>query len=365
MERAIGIITTNYSSVNPSELTASRPPASVPVLGRFRMVDFMLSSMVNSGIRTVGMILPYKYRSLVDHISRLKDWSLDRKQGGLFFLPGTAFGSTSFEARFLIRDLLDNEVILEKAHEPYVVLAAANIIMNIDLGEVIEAHAASGAEVTMVCTEAKEADKALLTLKIDDGHVRGIKFGVEEHDVAFLDCCVMSVDSLRGFLAAYKAEDYLDLFEAMERDMGRLDVRPYFYEGEALPVFSLETYYKNNMKFLDEGMLQEMFNNDRPIQTKAQDIPPAKYEQGSKVKRSIVSGGCQIAGTVEDSLLSRLVIVEPGAVVRRSIILQSCVIGAGAHIEDAIIDKDNVIPAGTELKGTPEAIFLYGKGSIS
>ena len=114
MDRCIGLITTNYSLKNPSALTESRPPAALPIAGRYRMVDFALSNMVNAGMRTVGLILPSNYRALMDHVESGKDWSLDRKHGGLFNLPGSAFGSTRSGARFLIRDLIDNRVFLDR-----------------------------------------------------------------------------------------------------------------------------------------------------------------------------------------------------------------------------------------------------------
>ena len=94
METAVGLITTNYSVKHPSVLTKLRPAAAVPFLGRYRLVDFPLSNMVNSGIETVGVIMPYNYRSVVDHLYTGKEWGLDRKKGGLFLMPGSAFGTS-------------------------------------------------------------------------------------------------------------------------------------------------------------------------------------------------------------------------------------------------------------------------------
>ena len=93
MEKLLGIITANYSTKYPTVLSEARPVASMPFLGRYRVVDFALSNMVNSGVRTVGMVMPYNYRSLIDHVGSGKPWMLDRKGGGLFVLPGSAFGT--------------------------------------------------------------------------------------------------------------------------------------------------------------------------------------------------------------------------------------------------------------------------------
>ena len=317
MERAIGIITTNYAVANASPLTATRPPASVPVAGRYRAVDFILSCMVDADIRTIGMILPVHYRSLVDHISRFKDWSLDKKQGGLFFLPGSAFGSTRTGGRFLIRDLIDNRVILDKADEKYVVLAAANIIMNINLNQLIAEHVASGADITMAVQDVVRDNNALMACTIEEDRITGFRMGCTMGQIASLDCCVMSIDMLNSLLRWYSANDYMDLFQALIPDLNRVKVYPYFYEGKAMSLFSLKAYYDNSMSFLDTDTYSQIFLDERPILTKAHDLPPAKYEPGSKVRHSLVSGGCQIAGTVEDSILSRTVVVEPGAVVKR------------------------------------------------
>ena len=112
MQKVIGLITANYSTKKPCELAVSRPMASLPYGGRYRTIDFALSNMVNCGIRTVGLVMPYNYRSLIDHVDSGKDWMLDRKNGGLFILPGTAFGTSRTGSRFLIRDLANNRVFI-------------------------------------------------------------------------------------------------------------------------------------------------------------------------------------------------------------------------------------------------------------
>ncbi len=354
MQRAFGIITTNYSTLTPSPLSAVRPPAAMPVAGRYRMLDFMLSSMVNCGMRSVGMILPYNYRSVIDHVSSGKDWSLDRKQGGLFLLPGSAFGSARSGARLLIRDLEANRVILEKAGRNHVVLAAASVIMNMDISAFIDAHIQSGADVSVCCKTATNSNSALMGFELEDGQVSGVKMGVEEGDTAFLDCCVMAVDTLYTLLDWYRAVDYLDLFEALAGDLSRVSVRPYYYEGIAMPVFSLQDYFSTSMRFLDPEITRQIFRADRPIHTKAHDNPPAKYEPGATVHHSLVAGGCRIAGTVEDSVIARSVVVEPGAVVKKAIIMQSCVIKSGANLEHVIVDRDNIIAPDTVILVQPK-----------
>ena len=150
MEKVIGLVTCNYSAKESGPLSASRPVASMPFLGRYRLVDFALSNLVNCGIRTVGMVMPYNYRSLIDHVGSGKDWDLDRKNGGLFVLPGSAFGTSRTGARFLLRDLVHNKVFFTRSTADAVILTSANFVYNIDLDEVYAAHKESGADVTVV-----------------------------------------------------------------------------------------------------------------------------------------------------------------------------------------------------------------------
>ena len=154
MPKAIGLVTCNYTTASNDDVFSGRPVASMPYLGRYRLVDFALSNMVNAGIRNVGMIMPNNYRSLVDHVGSGKDWDLDRKNGGLFIMPGTAFGTSRTGARFLIRDLVQNREFFTKNNEKYVVLATANFICNVDIKKLIADHEASGANITVLTKKA-------------------------------------------------------------------------------------------------------------------------------------------------------------------------------------------------------------------
>ena len=133
--KAIGYITANYSSTYGSVLLKDRPIASVPFLGRYRLIDFPLSNMMNAGIKTVGVVMPGNYRSLIDHVGSGKDWGLDRKKGGLFMVPGNAYGTTKGGMRFLLRDIISNKTLFQRSDKPYVVMMGTNIIFNMDLLE--------------------------------------------------------------------------------------------------------------------------------------------------------------------------------------------------------------------------------------
>ena len=171
MDKAIGIINANYDTPDLKELINGRTAASVPFGGRYRMIDFALSNMVNADITSVGIITPYKYRSLLDHVGAGSEWNLDRKNGGLFVLPGSVFGISSPGARFLLRDFRRNMVFLSRAQAQYVVITTANVIANMDYSALIEQHEKSGADVTMATITATEADKDLMGVELEAGKV--------------------------------------------------------------------------------------------------------------------------------------------------------------------------------------------------
>ena len=193
--------------------------------------------------------------------------------------------------------------------------------------------------------------------------MKGVHNGVKFGECMFLDCFVISRKLLLDMFEWYAPTDYLDIFEAMAGDFGRINVQTFEFKGYVAPIFTKRDYYKSNMAMLDMDVQDDLFPEERSIKTKAHDTPPAKNEVGSRVTNSRVSSGCRIYGNVSDSILGRDVIVEPGATVRSAIIMQGCVIKTGARVENAIVDRNNVVSAGTELRGTPEDVLVKEKPS--
>ena len=361
--KVIGIITCNYSSTNAAEFTADRPIAATPFAGRYRLVDFAMSNIINYGVRTLGMIMPHNYRSLIDHVGAGKDWDLDRKNGGLFVLPGSAFGTARRGSRFLLLDLMQNKAILTRNLHGYVVLSSANFVYNFDLGKLVDEHIANGADITVLTQKAPSANTDVVAFDVEDGEVKGMKFGVEAGEDAFLDCFIIKRSLLLDMLDWYAAEDHLDLFEAIFANSNPVVIKALEFDGYCAPVFDKATFYGASMDLRDPKVAAQLFLPDRFVKTKSHDTSPAKFEVGSKVAGSLVSAGCRIYGEVKGSVLSRNVIVEAGAQVTDSIVMQGCVIKSGARVENAIVDRNNVVPAGTELRGTPDDLFIKEKAA--
>lgn len=365
MAKVVGLITTNYTVHHPSPFVEGiRPVAAVPFLGRYRLIDFTLSNMVNAGLRTVGLVMPDNYRPVIDHVGAGKDWGLDRKNGGLFPLPGSSFGTSRAGGRFLIRDFESNRDFLRRSKSDYVIVSGCNFVYTADLRKIVDAHIESGADITLVTYRAMEDSEDINSVVKDDkGEFAGIKSGSAFGDAAFMDLFVIATRKLEELLDWYKNVDHLDLFEALARDLGMVKVSTYSYEGYVAPVFSKEEYFKRSMELLDPSVSSQLFVADLPVMTKAHDTTPAKYEPGAHVANSLVSSGTKIYGSVKNSIIGRACVIEPGATVTNAILVRSVRVLSGAHIENAIIDRNNDIAAGTELRGTSDAVLVLPKGN--
>ncbi len=361
MNRVIGIIAANYATEKLGRLTEERTIASLPYGGRYRMIDFALSNMVNSGIDTVGVITPYKYRSILDHVGAGKAWGLDRKRGGLFILPGSVYGVAQADFALTLRDLRRNLVYLMRSPAEYVLLTSVSVVCNMDYRALLQRHIETGADLTVAYNIADAADPAQMAFQMDGERVTSLRRGVEAGDRAFLDCFVISRALLLRMLDWYKAVDYLDFFEALTGDLEKYRICAMRFDGYARSIQNLQEYFRYSMDLLDTRVSDELFSEEAPIMTKMQDSPPTKYLHDARVQNSLIPAGCVIEGTVEGSILFRGVKVGRGAVVKNSIIMQSCVLEEGACVENAMIDRGNVIAAGTVIRGTAGAAFVKEK----
>ncbi len=351
MNRMLGIITANYSGTDLGCLTAERPVASLPVAGRYRLVDFPLSNMRNSNIMTVGLIAPFHYRSLLDHVGVGKAWQLSRKVGGLFVLPGSSYGLKADPDKFLLRDFLENRAILDRAREDVVVVTSANWIFNIDYRDVLEKHMASGADVTMIYKKNFQANRpgSVFLKQNDQGEVTGLSSSGED---CFLDTFLINRSLLLSFLGWYGTVNHFDLVTDIFREnFGRMKAQGYAFDGYAGEIDTMEDYLRVNSEFLNADVRSQIFRRDRPIQTKVQDNTPTKYADDAKVSNVLIPTGCIIDGTVENSVLSRGVEIAAGAVVRNCVLLPHTKVGPGSVLENVVCDKNVKISGNIHISG--------------
>jgi glucose-1-phosphate adenylyltransferase len=364
MKKMIGLISANFSNDSFAQLTRDRPVASLPFGGRYRLVDFPLSNMVNSGIYTVGLITPYMYRSIMDHVGVGKEWSLNRKVGGMFILPGSIFGMKNVQGKFLLRDIIQNRAYLERGQSELIVVSGCGKVYNIDFCSVADAHTEKNADITLIYkyTQVTSETKELFLGVDGSGMVSTAAEATSGEGNCFLDAFIINRELLFKLIEWYESTSYRDLTDIIIENLSHFKVYGYAFEGYMGIADSVISYMRCNQDLLNPEVSRELFRPERPIKTKTQDSPPAKYLMDSNVKNSLVSSGCIIKGTVINSIIFRGVTVEQGVVVKNCVIMQNTVIHKDSILENVICDKYAVIREGVKLYGNSSVPILVGKG---
>ena len=361
-KKALGLIFPNSYDNWVPELVNVRLMASIPFASRYRMVDFVLSSMANSGIDNISVIVKKNYHSLMDHLGSGREWDLVRKHGGLnIFPPFMESDSRAYLGRAgALANTLD---FLRSQKEKYVVMTDSNIAVNFDFSKMIDAHIESGADITVAYNEQELPANFLYheandrdhyyTLNINNGRVEKILINAKDKGVQNFSMSMYVVE--RELLINLINEASLRGNEYFERDvlipqLSKLNVQAYKYEGYLARITGMKSYFDENMKLLDDYNVDALFEG-APIYTKIRDDNPTRYIDGAKVKNTMAADGCVIEGEVENCVLFRGVKIAKGAVVKNCVLMQDTVVEAGANVEYTITDKDVVITAGKELKG--------------
>ena len=362
--KTIGLISANYVGSRFAELTENRTLASLPYGGRYRLIDFALSNMVNSGITTVGIIAPYNSGSLIDHIGIGNPWSLGRKSGGLFLMPGSVYGVHSSGSRFLLRDMIVNRKFFERDNADYVVMTGSSDVCNMDYEPAIKEHAKSGNPVTMIYKKVPRGEDytGYFLDRDEDGMVSAIRtenYGWADY---FTDCLIVDRDFMIDFLNWFGALDYMDMIDLIRDNLDSIDVGTYEFKGYLGKINSSSDLLKVNQDIFDYDIRNEVFcDPERMIYTKTQDEAPAFYLPGSEVRNSVIAAGCRIEGRVENSVIFRSVNIAKGAVVKNSVIMMHGEIGEGAVLDNVICDKYVTIGEGIKIFGGGGEPIIIGK----
>ena len=365
MNRTIGLVTTNYNITGFGELSEQRAAACVPFGGRYRLLDFALSNLVNSRIMTVGLITPYYYRSILDHVGAGKEWGLDRKDGGLYVLPGSAYGFRDTEGRFLFRDFIHNLTYFQRGDGDYILATCGTMVANIDFQPMIARHELTGDNVTLLCRRVKpgETRRACYVSLDEEGRVTGI--GRSDHgDAMFLDSLIIDRSLVLRLARDFANMGHLDLMDILSLALGGLHIGVYNFDGYVADMGSAAEYLKSSMELQNRDVRRELFNPDRQIFTKVHDTAPGLYADSSRVKNSLVASGSIIKGQVENSVVFRSVKIEEGAVVKNSVIYDKCVIRSGVRLENVICDRSVTVTADTVICGTPDSPCILPKGGV-
>lgn len=360
---ALAIIFPNSYDNEVSSLVNERLMASIPFASRYRLIDFLLSSLVNCGIDNISVIVRKNYRSLMRHLGNGREWDLSRKNGGLNIVPPFAEKTVKvYNGR--VEALASIVEFLKVQKEDYVFISDANIVANFDFNAMIAAHKASGADVTIAYKEEPipygfmnlqptTTTDLYYTLSLDGERVTEIQTNPKEYGPQNFSMNIYLIN--RELLIKEIESAYAKGYVYFERDilasqLNTLKVFGYKYEGYTSRISDMVSYFTENMRLLDNDNLEALFGH-APIYTKIRDDNPTRYLGNSKVKNTMVADGCVIEGEVENCILFRGVKIGKGAVVRNSIIMQDTTIMGNADIDYVITDKEVTIGSGRELKG--------------
>lgn len=362
---ALGIIFPNIYDKLVPELTSERLMASIPFGGRYRMIDFLLSSMVNCGIDNISILVRENYFSLTDHLGSGREWDLVRKNGGLNIFPPFAQKSMNVYGGRIeaIAGILG---FLRSQKEKYVVMADTNIAMNFDFNAMIDAHVASGADITVAYKkEELPADLATMrddsskgtyyTFDMDDEdringiHINSQKSGVQNYGMnVYVMERELLIDTINTAFIGGGVYFERDILLPHLEDM---KICGYEYTGYTSRILSLRGYFDENMKLLDDENLDALFSG-HAIYTKIRDDNPTRYIGDAKASNVMIADGCVIEGEVENSILFRGVKIGKGAKVKNCILMQDTVVEDGADLEYVITDKKVHVSEGKNLSGT-------------
>lgn len=363
----LGLIFSNIHDEALSALTDARTMGSVPFGGRYRLIDFPLSDMVNCGITKVGVVTKSNYQSLMDHLGTGKPWGLSRKREGMFLLPPFNSGISHDSRLSALSSILD---FIERSNEDYVVMSDCNVVASLDYEKLFEAHDATGADITIAYTHGQypaKLDNMMVFQMEEDRHITEITLNPRTREEVDYSSNILLMRKLLLERLVRNAMSYNHQHfqkDLLMRNVNNLKIYGYEVEGFCQTIEDMTSYYKINMSLLNPENKKLLFRPDHPIFTKVRDDQPARYGLGSSVKNSLVADGCIIEGSVENCILFRGVTIAKGAVVKNAILMQGTYIGDEASVNFIISDKSVVIKPHTSLSGAGTYPIYIGKGSV-
>jgi glucose-1-phosphate adenylyltransferase len=367
--KILGLIFSNIHDENIKALTAHRTMGSVLFGGRYRLIDFPLSAMVNSGITEVGVITKSNYQSLLDHLGNGREWDLSRKNGGLHLLPPFSHTSSNLY-RGRLEALYGVWEFVKRSDAEYILLSDCDIVANMDYEAIIDYHIKTAADITCVYANSficdrDNADATVFGVNAD-GRIADVLVApkISGECTISLNTYVMKKDLLENIVMESNPRGITDFERGVLRShFNDYKIMGYAYDGYFSRIASVPAYYEANMALLDNQNRNALFDADKPVYTKIRDNPPAKYGSKAAVKNSLIGDGCIIDGIVENSVLFRGVKVGAGAVVKNSILMQDTAVGKKCEIDCVITDKNVSISDGRMLTGSKQFPVILDKGA--
>lgn len=369
MNQMHGIIFSYEKKTGLRELIEHRIHGSIPFAGDYRVVDFMLSNMVNAGVRDVGVIMHGKCQSLLDHLGSGKSWDLSRNYGGLTLLPGFAYaehreGGGQFrgklEALGCVRDYLWS------IRQDYVVLCDSDLVINIPLDDVLQRHITAGADITAVCTSVL-GGRDDVYFKLDENS-RIIDTAYDLFAPSGYRCLqifVMKTSLLQQLVDECMAHNqYSFQHHVLQDRVQALYLNAYVWDGYAAHIGTVQDYYQRSMELLRGDVRAELFCPERPVYAKENGSASTYIDPTGECTTSLIADGCDIQGRVKHCVVFRGVKIEQGADVENCILFKGTVVKKGAILRHVITDKHVVISENRTLMGAEDYPMVIGRDTV-
>ncbi len=360
----MGVINLCNEKDSMNQLTYFRNQASIPFGSSYRLIDFSLSNMINSGIQDIAIFTINNYRSLMDHLGTGSDWDLDRKRGGLFILPPPF--NYAKEDYFGDIQYFDKHIdFFKRGLAKYVLISGGNLVCNIDYGPAVKFHKQVGADITILYKNLDKIDLLSNWSKIiikENNRIATIENNFYNSNKGSLEVYIIEKELLFNLIKICKKMNMYDfLQDGIIQNLNNLKVYGYQINNYVAKIDTVTSYYKNSLNLLNKKTWHNLFNNSRLIYTKDTNEPPVKYSSESMVTNSLIANGCIIEGKVENSILFRGVRVYKDAFIKNSIIMQNCEIGEYSSIINAILDKNVQVSPWRVIKGEERLPLILPK----
>lgn len=369
---AAGIILSEPYLGLKERLIDKRTLAALPFASKYRLIDFSLSNMVNAGIRNVGLIEEKKYNSLMHHVRSGQEWDLDRKHGGLTYLPPSAAVNSTHRTNTRLEALLNNCSFLRHTSEDYIVMCGTGYVGNINFQNMLDFHIEKKADITYFFSHNainKPALRDRLKVKADDDW-RIISVDTSDKEALCADMamatCVVGRDYLLDLLDRLSRQSEARSYPEIITSLIQTEkVMAYTTDEMVIYLDDLPAYLSGSLALLRHDVQQELFHSENgPIITKTKDSPATRYGENAEVVNSLIADGSTIEGSVENCIIFRGARIKEGAVVRNSVIMQESTVGEDAFLNYAVLDKQVIINDGRTLSGYLSHPFYCGRNEI-
>ena len=352
------------------QLTKNRPVGALSFLSRYALMDFTLSNFSNSGIDRIVVLTENNSSAVINHTQQGNVWINNTKVGFLrVAMNEKLIDSPKFNTD--IANIESHYSLIEDNDPEYIVVAPAFFLMSFDFRKMIEFHEENGAEITALYLEIKTGNHDYIncdSFEIAKNNVINrtkVNVGDEKHQNISLETFIFNRETFDKIIAlSHKVSSMYGFRKTVSYVINhhRIPVYAYKYEGHVVPILSSMDYVNKSFDLLSYLNRQKLFSDDWPIYTTTHNTPPALYGAKACVKNSFVANGSIIKGHVENSIISRDVVVEEGAVVKNCILFTQAYVGKGAHLEHVLADKNSKIVEVKELKGTKEKALYIKQG---